>query len=80
MLKVEKRLRDQYVSNQARSIARLFALHGDCGALSIGYSDIAEEIDLTVPTVIKYIRELTSKEVVHVYRHPPFENVYELNV
>jgi hypothetical protein len=78
MRQLESILKEKYVTNQARGIARYFmSVHND-GLVFCDYTQIADAMDLNKRSIITYIKELKKKELIYVHRQAPYCNIYEL--
>ena len=78
MARLERVLKSQYVTNQARNIVRYFANINQEGFVFVTTKQIAEDMDLSERSVYQYIKELKRRELIMVHRCTPYSNVYEL--
>ena len=78
MARLERVLKSQYVTNQARNIVRYFANINQDGFVFLTSQDIAEGTDLARSTIFRHINELKRKGLIYVHKCTPYPNVYEL--
>ena len=78
MIRLENLIKSEYISNQAQNLIRYFVNINQDGFIFSSSFQIAQVLDLSYPSVLRYVRELERKELVYIHKAAPYANVYEL--